>query len=437
MSKNSKNETRTLPDVFKELQDARYSSLKKQNVQSNCIKITRIDISKFIIFLFFMGIFLFITSSSKKILAMSENKNNSEELSPIIFESNENVIDLQDILVKNVQVDKIKKIEEEERDIPFKTTIIENSQLPRDEKVVEVPGMVGKEKVKFVRTYENGQVVDEKILESTILSDGITEVIKSGTSDYLLKHHIHIGDILYATTILSLKQSPNPDSPEICTIDKYYDVLLTEVSEEWCKVSFNMQEGYVQSNLLVSVHTDPEIAKKNRISKALSKLNFNMELNKPSGFSLEDFQEMLSGNIEDKNMVFIQNAKYFYEAEQKYNINGVFLAAVGIHESGWGTSAISIDKNNLFGYGSYDSDAYNSSFAFNGYVDGINTVAKVFAKNYVNIPGTTIGDNEIASGKYYNGPTLSGINKRYASDTNWANAVYSHMEYLYGKLKID
>lgn len=302
---------------------------------------------------------------------------------------------------------------------------------------MKLPGVNGKEKVKFVRTYENGQVVDEKILESTIIDDGITEIIKSGTSDYLLKHQIHIGDIMYATNILSLKQSPNSNSPEICTIEKYYDVILTEVSEEWCKVSFNMQEGYVQSNLLVSSNTDPEIVRKNRLSKALSKLNFNMELNKTSGFSLEDFEEMLSGNSEDKNKVFMQNAKYFYEAEQKYNINGVFLAAVGIHESGWGTSAISVNKKNLFGYGSYDSDAYNSSFDFSGYVDGINTVAKVFAKNYVNIPGTPIGDNETASGKYYNGPTLSGINKRYASDTNWANAVYSHMEYLYGKLKFD
>lgn len=138
MSKNTKNETRTLPDVFKELQDARYSSLKKQNVQSNYIKVKRIDISKLIIFLFFMGIFLFITSSSKKILAMSENKDKIEESLPIVFENNENVINLKEILIENVQVDKIKKIEEEERDVPFKATIIENNQLPRDEKVIEV-----------------------------------------------------------------------------------------------------------------------------------------------------------------------------------------------------------------------------------------------------------------------------------------------------------
>ena len=37
-------------------------------------------------------------------------------------------------------------------------------------------------------------------------------------------------------------------------------------------------------------------------------------------------------------------------------------------------------------------------------------------------------------GTYYNGPTLSGINIKYATDKNWANGVYNHMKYLYNKL---
>ena len=37
-------------------------------------------------------------------------------------------------------------------------------------------------------------------------------------------------------------------------------------------------------------------------------------------------------------------------------------------------------------------------------------------------------------GTYYNGPTLTGVNARYATDKNWANGVYNHMKYLYNKL---
>jgi len=132
--------------------------------------------------------------------------------------------------------------------------------------------------------------------------------------------------------------------------------------------------------------------------------------------------------------VFENNAQYFYYAEKQYNINGVFIAAVGIHESAWGTSKISQNKKNLFGYGAYDNSAYSSAYSFDSYAEGIDLIARVLTKYYLNPNGTKIYDGEIASGKYYNGSTLSAVNKRYATDTNWANGVYKWMDYLYNKL---
>ena len=61
-------------------------------------------------------------------------------------------------------------------------------------------------------------------------------------------------------------------------------------------------------------------------------------------------------------------------------------------------------------------------------------IARVFVKYYLNPNGTNIYGGEKAAGTYYNGATLSGINKRYATDSNWANGVYNHMKYLYNKL---
>lgn len=37
-------------------------------------------------------------------------------------------------------------------------------------------------------------------------------------------------------------------------------------------------------------------------------------------------------------------------------------------------------------------------------------------------------------GVYYNGNNLSSVNKKYATDSSWANKVYNWMEYLYNKL---
>lgn len=107
---------------------------------------------------------------------------------------------------------------------------------------------------------------------------------------------------------------------------------------------------------------------------------------------------------------------------------------MAIHESGWATSTISKDKKNLFGYGAYDSSPYESSFSFETYAEGIELVAKVLVKNYINEPGTPIYENEVAKGSYYNEPTMEGVNVRYASDTNWHQKIYKYMEYLYNRL---
>ncbi len=37
-------------------------------------------------------------------------------------------------------------------------------------------------------------------------------------------------------------------------------------------------------------------------------------------------------------------------------------------------------------------------------------------------------------GKYYNGSTVDAVNKKYATDKNWGNSVYKHMQYLYNKI---
>ena len=151
--------------------------------------------------------------------------------------------------------------------------------------------------------------------------------------------------------------------------------------------------------------------------------------------TLEQFKKILSNDSKDTKKIFEQNAQYFYYAEKQYNINGVFLAAVGIHESNWGTSKISLEKKNLFGYGAYDRAPYDSAYNFANYSESIDLLARVFIKHYLNKSGSKIYNNETASGKYYNGPDIDSVNKKYATDSNWGNNVYKWMQYLYNKLQ--
>ncbi len=70
----------------------------------------------------------------------------------------------------------------------------------------------------------------------------------------------------------------------------------------------------------------------------------------------------------------------------------------------------------MFGYGAYDRDSYNSAYDFEDYSEGIDLLARVFAKYYLNPKGTKIYDGNTADGSYYNGPTLTGVNVKYATD---------------------
>ena len=224
----------------------------------------------------------------------------------------------------------------------------------------------------------------------------------------------------------------------------------TKVSQEGKKgtQTITMKRTYDEDGKLIKEEQVNCVVTKSSISKiidigtkiyveppkpiALENLSFDMELNKPSGFTLEEFEKVLTDD-KDVNKIFQENAKYFYYIEDEYSINGIFVAAIGIHESAWGTSKIAKNKYNLFGYGAYDSNPYNGAYTFENYSESIDLIARVLVKHYLNPSGTSIYDGETATGKYYNGNNLSGVNKKYATDKNWANSVYKYMEYLYEK----
>ena len=231
----------------------------------------------------------------------------------------------------------------------------------------------------------------------------------------------------------------NNESEKVGTLLQNAKVELLEINNDWYKVHSNGITGWVKSEALTYINPNLTIEEIENsyggITKttALSNLSFNMNLNKPSGLSLEQFKKVLTDD-KDKNKIFEKNAEYFYYIEKQYGINGIFVASVGIHESNWGTSNIAQNKGNLFGYGAYDSNPYNGAYKFTNYSESIDLIARVFVKYYLNPSGTNIYDGEKATGQYYNGNTLSAVNKKYATDKNWANSVYAYMKYLYNKL---
>ncbi len=364
-----------------------------------------------------------------------QNSEEGQAQSEVILEKNENAIELEEILLENVSVLKSKEYAEEERPIEFEIIYNENSNLPEGEEVVTREGVNGKERVKVIKSYENNVMVSEEILESLVLEEYISQVVDKGTSKFLSNNKAHLGDRMYVTKEIALLDYSSDSANEICKILKSLDVTLLELSgEDWCKIEYDGLEGYVPANSLTTSQVTPGIIEANRVQRIKMTLEEGIPLNQSTDLSLEDYKKILSGNSADRNHVIEENAEAFYNADKTYHMNGVFLAAMAIHESGWGMSTIANDKKNLFGYGAYDRSPYESSFSFETYAEGIDLVAKVLVKYYINEEGTPIYGEEVAKGSYYNEPTVAGVNVRYASDGEWHHKIYKYMEYLYGRL---
>ena len=299
-------------------------------------------------------------------------------------------------------------------------------------------GKDGKQKVVAIKKYQEGILISEEIVADNVVKASIDKIVEIGTGNGNGEYEAKVGDTCYVTpTTLSVRLEPNNSSDKVCTLNKNAEVTILQILDNWYYISSKERKGYIEKNCVTSKNpnivetTNPEEYSKDQL---LANLAFDMELNKPSNLSLNQFKKILENDSNDKNQIFTNNAEYFYYAEKQYNINGVFLAAVAIHESGWGTSKISKNKNNLFGYGAVDSNPYGGAYSFSSYNEGIDLLARVFVKYYLNPSGTSIYDGNIANGKYYSGNTLQAVNKRYASDKNWANSVFKWMKYLYNKL---
>lgn len=141
-----------------------------------------------------------------------------------------------------------------------------------------------------------------------------------------------------------------------------------------------------------------------------------LDLRKPAKITAKDIENFFDrkGRGDSPLKAYAQN---FINVQNKYGVNAAYLVAHAIWETGWGGSNLITYKNNLYGYGAYDVCPFTCGYYFNTIEESINAVAYIVKRDYLT-PG----------GAYYNGPTLTGMNVRYATDQNWKNGISNLME---------
>lgn len=382
--------------------------------------------------LFFMFIMIFF--ASKIFAGYGENSAQTQE---IILYENQNPIDLEKIIEENARENLREELVTEETDLEYTTRYQENKELSSGMVQVLQEGRIGKKNSVVIKKYDGETLISEEQVAEHILKAPVERIVEVGTGNGFRPRQAKEGDKVYVVAnSVAVRLEPSETSEKICTLHKNKEVTVLKIEDDWYFISTVEIKGYVPSNCMTTKNPNEKSSEGTQYSKQalLANLSFDMDLRKPSGLTLEQFKQIFQGESNDKNAIFAQSAEYFYYIEQQYQINGVFVAAVGIHESGWGTSSIALQKKNLFGYGAVDSNPYGGAYAFNTYAEGIDLVSRVFVKYYLNPPGTIIYDGTATNGKFYNGSNLKAVNSRYASDKNWANAVYQWMQYLYNRL---
>ena len=351
--------------------------------------------------------------------------------------SNANKIDIDEVINTNTGNGQTVQITQKEEVLEYLTEYRTNKTLPKGVSYVVQEGRQGTQNITIKSTYKDGELLSEEQVGASVIKASYNKIIEIGGASYSSSYKVKAGDTVYVTSDeLGLMETNSEESRRITTLKRNDNLKILKITQNWYEVSYQNMTGWVKNECTTYINSkeENETKESTKTKQELnSNLSFNMALNKPSGLSLEQFKKILNDS-KDKNKIFTNNSEYFYYIEKQYNINGVFVAAVGIHESAWGTSKIALQKNNLFGYGAYDSNPYNGAYNFSNYSESIDLISRVFVKYYINPKGTSIYGGEKAVGTYYNGSNLSGINKKYASDSGWANKVYSYMEYLYKKI---
>lgn len=153
-----------------------------------------------------------------------------------------------------------------------------------------------------------------------------------------------------------------------------------------------------------------------------------MPLRQKSNIPASAYNTFLQANQVNGSSKLWNTGEMFVEAQKNYGINALLLFTQAVHESGWGTSALAMNKNNLFGWGAFDSNPNNAA-SFASVAEGINIHAGKSLREYINTSdrrffGSHFGNKE------------SGISVKYASDAYYGLKIAS-LAYQFDKIYND
>ena len=214
-------------------------------------------------------------------------------------------------------------------------------------------------------------------------------------------------------------------SAKVGSIPKYTQVKSTyKTSKGWYQVTYGGVTGYVSGDYLI---TKANYDKMNSYENNKNSY-IHMDLRTKSSVTAAQINAYIAEHATSANSVLFNKGSAFITAANKYGVNALYLAAHAIHESNYGKSTIALAKNNLFGFGSYDSTPFVGSVKFASIEENIAFIAQEMKATFLNpsnwkYKGATLGYTI----KDANGNRITdlskGMNFYYASDSDWGKRL--------------
>lgn len=276
------------------------------------------------------------------------------------------------------------------------------------------------------------------VISSSIKSGDWYRTSYKGSTGYVFIKDFSINNIITVKKIdettyvtndaLNLRKSYDATSSILTTIPKSKIVIASyKASNGWYKVKYEKTTGYVSGKYLTQVRTGDPLT---------SHTGYQfIDLRTKSSVTAAQINNYISKYVKltGKKSILSGKGQAFIDAGNKYGVNSLYLAAHAIHESAYGTSLLSVGKNNLFGFGAYDATPFIAAFKFKSVNDCINYIAQEMKATYLNknnwkYNGAYLGYSTKDMNNKRIDENSGGMNFWYASDPYWGQTIAKHMQ---------
>ena len=150
-----------------------------------------------------------------------------------------------------------------------------------------------------------------------------------------------------------------------------------------------------------------------------------LDMNKSTAYSADELNSILNTAMSNAGKdpsasKLAGTGNSFVTYQNQYSVNALLSLGIAINESGWGTSSIAKNKNNLFGLNAVDTSPGQSANYFASVDDCIREfMDKWMARGYLK-------DGNWKNYGEFLGNKDSGINVMYASDPYWGEKAAAH-----------